>query len=53
MEKYTQYAIEPENRLIQKYYNCTISKDGKFNIEINLTKFKNIKLAINNNNLFF
>ena len=52
MEIYTQYAIEPENKLIKKYYNCVISKDGKFNIEINLTK-NNFFLPKNNKNIFF
>ena len=40
MQKYTQCSIESENRLINKKYFCTISKDGNFKIEINKIKNK-------------
>jgi len=35
MEKYTQCAIEEENKYLKGKYNCNISSDGKFSIEIN------------------
>ena len=54
MEIYTQCAIEPENKLIKKNYNCVISKDGNFNIEINSIKNKNNRnLMKNDKNYFF
>ena len=40
MQKYTQCSIESENRLINKKYFCTITKDGNFKIEINKIKNK-------------
>ena len=54
MQIYTQYAIEPENKLIKKNYNCVISKDGNFNIIINSTKNKgNFNIIKYNKNYFF
>lgn len=55
MHKYTQCSIESENRLINKKYNCTITKDGYFNIQINKTKNKTNKSdkCINNSEYFF
>ena len=54
MEIYTQCAIEPENKLIKKNFNCVISKDGNFNIEINSTKNKiNCNSIKTNKNYFF
>ena len=54
MEAYTQCAIGPENKSIRKHYNCNITNDGNFNIEINSSK--NIKLdgfiKYNCNNFF-
>ena len=41
MKKYTQCAIGIENEIIKNKYNCVLSKDGKFNIEIYSTKNKN------------
>ena len=54
MEKYTQCSISPENNLIKDKFNCIISNDGKFNIEINLINNKN-NYSINtyNNKHFF
>ena len=54
MEVYTQCAIESENKLIKKNYNCIISKDGNFNILINSIKNKNnCNIIKNNKNYFF
>lgn len=57
MEKYTQCSIESENKLIKNYFNCVISNNGKFNIEIYSKKNKNNKENLNlqniNNNYFF
>ena len=53
MEIYTQCAIEPENKIIKKNYNCVISRDGNFNIEINSTKNKNNCNKIKNNKNYF
>ena len=44
MRQYTSCAIEQENKLIKDKYNCSLSDDGNFSIEINLTN--------NTNNLF-
>ena len=38
MERYTQCAIDEENKMIKDKYNCNISNDGKFSIEINVKK---------------
>jgi hypothetical protein len=46
MQKYTQCAIDEENKIIKDKYNCNISNDGKFSIEI----YNNYKY--NNNNDF-
>ena len=54
MEQYTQFSIESENNFLNKNYNCNISKDGKFNIEIKSIKNINDRnLLKNNNNIFF
>ena len=54
MEVYTQCAIKPENKLIKKNYYCSISNDGKFNIEIYSTKkIKNKGVNDNRNKYFF
>lgn len=45
MEKYTQCAIEVENKIVENKYNCRLSTDGNFNIIINLTgKEKSLNL---------
>ena len=46
MEKYTQCAIEEENEILKKYFNCKISKDGNFSIDLYLAD----KTGKNNNN---
>lgn len=41
MRQYTECSIENENKLINDKYNCTISDDGNFSIEINKSKGEN------------
>ena len=54
MEVYTQCAIRRENKLIKKRYFCSISNDGKFNIEIYSTKkIKNKGVNYNRHKYFF
>ena len=54
MEVYTQCAIRRENKLIKKRYYCSISNDGKFNIEIYSTKkIKNKGVDYNRHKYFF
>ena len=54
MEVYTQCAIRRENKLIKKRYYCSISNDGKFNIEIYSTKkIKNKGVNYNRHKYFF
>lgn len=55
MQKYTQISIEPENRLMNKKYNCIITKDGNFSIEINKIKNKGNKSieCMNSSECFF
>lgn len=48
MRQYTECAIEQENKLIKEKYNCSLSEDGNFDIEINLTN--NTKNLLSDNN---
>ena len=57
METYTQCSIESENSKIKDKYNCTISSDGNFKIEIKLSKNEKSSdsnyLLYKNKNYFF
>ena len=52
MRQYTECAIEQENKIISDKYNCSISEEGNFNIEINLTN-NNTKSLLTDNNYNF
>ena len=49
MRIYTECAIQQENNLIKDKYNCSLSEDDNFDIEINLRN-NNTKIMLNDNN---
>ena len=52
MKKYTQCSLIAENYKIKKHYNCLISTDDNFNIEVHKSK-KISRDKLENKNYFF